>query len=188
MKTLRTLMQAIAGAIAIGAVVSCSDSLSPTGARTTSTRVATGDTPASLDLGDATRTFFGVTLLSCSAMTADSVSQDIGVSGGTINVGPHTLEIPAFALDSTVTITAIAPADTINRVILLPSGLQFAKKASLTLSYANCDPISVLVPKRVAYVSHDLSQVLDLLPSLDDVLSMRVRGKLDHFSDYVVAW
>src|SRR3989449_9384653 len=54
-------------------------------------------------------------LLACSPLAADSATQTIGADGGTIYVGPHTLTIPPGALGDTVTITAVAPADTVNR-------------------------------------------------------------------------
>src|SRR5206468_12137398 len=62
-------------------------------------------------------------LLTCSPLAADSATQTIGDSGGTIYVGPHTLTIPPGALNDTVTITAVAPADTVNRVQFQPQGL-----------------------------------------------------------------
>src|SRR5437870_12674495 len=55
-------------------------------------------------------------LLVCSPLSADSATQVIGATGGAIQVGPHTLTIPAGALGDTVTITAVAPSDTVNRV------------------------------------------------------------------------
>src|SRR5207247_1914187 len=73
-------------------------------------------------------------LLTCSPLAADSATQTIGADGGTIYVGPHTLTIPPGALADTVTITAVAPADTVNRVQFQPQGLTFNQPASLTMS------------------------------------------------------
>jgi len=61
-------------------------------------------------------------LLSCSVLAADSVTQVVGPDGGTITVGPHTFVIPAGALDDTVSITAVAPSDTVRRVSFQPEG------------------------------------------------------------------
>jgi len=129
----------------------------------------------------------GLTLLSCTPMSADTTVQAVGPEGGTIDVGPHSLIIPAGALDSTVTITAIAPSDTINRVHFEPEGLEFDHKASLVMSYANCDGLGAFFLKRVAYVSPGLD-LLDILPSIDNWFNQKTTGKLEHFSDYVVAW
>jgi hypothetical protein len=85
-----------------------------------------------------------------------------------------------------VTITAVAPADTIRRVSFQPEGLTFSTPAHLYLSYSGCSLLGSLLPKHVAYISG--GSILDLLPSLDDLTSQRVRGSVSHFSDYAVAW
>lgn len=149
---------------------------------------------AGLSCGDATRPTPAleaglggpvIHLLQCTPLTADSVSQAIGPAGGTLMVGPHTLEVPAGALDSTVTITAVAPSDTINRVRFGPEGLAFAVPARLSMSYANC--ASLPLPKRVAYVDVNLD-ILQVLLSFDLWWTGRVKTYLDHFSNYAVAW
>lgn len=128
----------------------------------------------------------GNQLLSCSAMDADSTTQSVGTEGGTIAFGPHQLIIPAGALDSTVRITAVAPSDTVNRVELFPEGLTFNTPASLRLSYANCSFFSALVPKYVVYL--DGLGINTVLSSLDQFLTKKVTGSIEHFSGYAVAW
>ena len=56
------------------------------------------------------------------------------------------------------------------------------------MSYANCSLLGSLLPKQVVYTSDDLLNILDVLKSLDDPLSQQVTGKLNHFSEYAVAW
>ena len=125
-------------------------------------------------------------LLSCT-QTADSVTQVVGTAGGTIEVGPHQLEIPANALDSNVAITAVAPSGNVNVVFFEPHGLEFSESATLTLSYGNCNLLGLLLPKRIAYTSATLG-ILSYLTSIDDLLAQEVRTNLDHFSGYAVAW
>ena len=108
-----------------------------------------------------------VGLLRCAPLPADSVTQTIGPDGGTLSVGTHRLTIPAGALAVPVTITAIAPSDTVNQVRFFPEGLTFASPARLTMSYANCGFLYGLTPKQIAYTTDDLS-ILALLPSIDD--------------------
>jgi len=126
-------------------------------------------------------------LLQCTPLPYDSVTQTIGPEGGTILVGPHSFTVPAGALDTAVTITAVTPSDTINRIQFQPEGLVFNGYTTLRMSYANCDLLGSLLPKRIAYVSADLT-ILDYLPSLDNVFSQTVRGKIQHFSEYALAW
>jgi hypothetical protein len=128
-----------------------------------------------------------VGLLRCAPLPADSVTQTIGPDGGTLSVGTHRLTIPAGALAAPVTITAIAPSDTVNQVRFFPEGLTFASPALLTMSYANCGLLYGLVPKQIAYTTDDLS-ILALLPSIDDFWGQRVTGSLQHFSTYAIAW
>jgi hypothetical protein len=128
-------------------------------------------------------------LLFCSPLPAASTTQIIGPAGGTLSVGPHTLVIPAGALSQAVAITAEAPTDSVRSVRLLPEGLTFAagKPARLTLSYAGCSLLGTLVPKRIAYTT-DLLELLQLLPSIDDLLRRQVSAPLKHFSRYAVSW
>lgn len=126
-------------------------------------------------------------LLRCSPLAADSATQTIGSDGGTLYVGAHRLTVPAGALPGPVTITAVAPADTVNTVRFQPEGLVFLRPASLTMSYANCDVRGSLVPKRIAHTS-DALVTLEYLVSVDDLLSRTVTGQLQHFSTYAIAW
>lgn len=127
-------------------------------------------------------------LLKCSQLPADSETETIGRGGGTLTIGPHTLVIPAGALDRPVTITgSIVQGGGVNAVHFEPEGLQFRKTAYLTMSYANCSLLGSLAPKRIAYTSDALT-ILEYLVSVDNLLRKQVTGRLHHFSDYAVAW
>lgn len=129
----------------------------------------------------------GTSLLTCTPLTPDSATQAIGPDGGTIQVGPHTFTVPAGALDTTVSITAVVPADTVNRIVFEPSGLVFNQPASLTMSYANCQPSLLPLPRVIAHVDDGLN-ILDLLKSVGNPPSQTVTAQVPHFSDYAVAW
>jgi hypothetical protein len=126
-------------------------------------------------------------LLSCSALPPARGAKTIGYEGGTINVGPHSFVVPRGALSRPVTITATIEPEQVNHIQFKPEGLQFKKSASLTMSYANCDILSSLLPKHIAHVDENLN-ILGLLLSVDNLLARKVTGKVDHFSDYAVAW
>lgn len=171
MKTARILLCALLVALA-GTLASCGDS----------TPTAPTASPSLLgSLGSQ------LGLIKCAPLPYDSVTQTVGPAGGTIQVGPHSLWIPAGALSQPVTITAVAPSDTVSAVRFGPSGLRFQRPASLTLSYANCSLVARLLPKRIAYTTDDL-RILEYLLSVDLLSLRKVTGSLQHFSVYAVAW
>ena len=47
--------------------------------------------------------------------------------------------------------------------------------------------LASLVPKRVVYTDGALT-ILELVPSIDDLLARAVTARLKHFSDYAIAW
>ena len=127
-------------------------------------------------------------LLKCSDLPYASSTQTIGLAGGTISAGPHTLTIPPGALLRPTTITMTAPTGLgVNAVKFEPEGLQFTTPAVLSMSYSNCNLLGKLLPKRIAYTDDNLN-IISYLLSLDNLLGKRVTGKVNHFSDYVVAW
>jgi len=130
----------------------------------------------------------GTGLLKCSNLPYASSTKTIGALGGTISAGPHSLVIPPGALLSPTTITMTAPTGLgVNAVKFQPEGLRFTAPAALTMSYANCSLLGKLLPKRIAYTDDNLN-IISYLLSLDNLLSKNVTGKVNHFSDYVIAW
>jgi len=126
-------------------------------------------------------------LLACTPMPTATATQTVGSAGGVVKIGPHTLTIPAGALGGPVTITATAPSDKVNRIQFQPEGLVFQRSAALTMSYANCNLLGKLLPKRIAYTDAALD-ILAYLLSVDNLLANRVTGQLNHFSNYAIAW
>lgn len=126
-------------------------------------------------------------LLSCRRLPYAQAQKVIGPAGGTIAVGPHRLWIPPGALASPVTIRAEMPSDSVSSVRFYPEGLEFRRKAFLTLDYGHCSLVRGLLPKRVAYTTEHL-RILQILLSFDNILAREVTAPLDHFSRYAVAW
>ena len=127
-------------------------------------------------------------LLKCSDLPYASDTETIGPLGGVLRAGPHSLVIPPGALTAPTTITMTAPTGLgVNAVTFQPEGLRFATPAALTMSYSNCSLLGNLLPKRIAYTDDNLN-IISYLLSLDNLLSKNVTGKVNHFSDYVIAW
>jgi hypothetical protein len=146
-------------------------------------------------------------LVACSRLTYDSVSQVIGPAGGWFIVGANVVWVDSLALSAPVTITAVAPSDTVRRVRLRPDGLVFGTGthgvgAVIATSLDNCRLRHNQLP-RIANVTDALNVVEYLespLPAVDSLIVMRFRmdsggwtpywafGALKHFSNYAVAW
>src|SRR5712671_4470811 len=167
----------IASALLLTVALACTDR--------TPTSVPAAPTPDASLIGG----LLGATgLLRCSNLPYASATKTIGPLGGSISAGPHTLVIPPGALLNPTTITMTAPTGLgVNAVKFQPEGLRFVAPAVLTMSYSNCSLLGKLLPKRIAYTDDNLNIITYLL-SLDNLFSKYVTGKVNHFSDYVVAW
>lgn len=143
----------------------------------------------------------GAGLVSCS-QTYDSVTQVVGPAGGLIAVGHHYLWVDSAALADTVSITAVAPADTVRWVRFQPDGLQFRTNgagwsAVLATTFSDCG-IPTVDTLRIAQVTDSL-KIIHYLGTPDStwVRSTKKRGVkeiqyvagvLRHFSQYAVSW
>jgi hypothetical protein len=168
--------------------VSCTnDALGPaeTPAPSTPASMGVAEQESSRLLSGLLNSLEDLNLLSCSTQQYVSVTKVVGTAGGTIVVGSHKLVIPAGALTKDYTIRAEQVQARVNSVRFSPEGLQFAKTAKLTMSYANCSPLLVL--KRVVYTD-ELLRILELIPSLDNLTTKTITGDIRHFSRYAVAW
>lgn len=128
-----------------------------------------------------------LTLLICHPVPYDSVVQVVGPAGGTIRVGPDSLVIPAGALDTNTTITAVVPSDSLAVIRFQPHGLTFAQPAALALSYAACPLAGLLAPASVVYAD-DAWNILEIEPTSQHPLQTTVVGRIRHFSGYAVAY
>jgi hypothetical protein len=176
MKTPRLLAAALVAALTLSAV-SCSD-ISPV-----APTAPTAQPDASL-LGWLLQP---TGLLGCTPQPYDSVTKVIGSSGGVINVGANRFYVPAGALSQDISITAVAPSQTVNEVKFQPQGLHFQKPAYLTMSYANCGLVGWLLPRHIAYTDDNLN-ILELLPALPNLLRQTATSQIEHFSGYVLAY
>ncbi len=145
----------------------------------------------------------GGRLLSCPVAAYDSVTQVIGPAGGILVAGTHVLVVDSMALTSPVSITAVAPSQSVNLVRFRPEGLKFRPGvhgigALVATNLDNCGvhPNQVL---QIVHVDDSLSILgyLQAPTSTDSAVvvkyktylgSLWVGGLLHHFSNYAVAW
>lgn len=155
----------------------------------------------------AARVKSSTSLVPCSRLPYDSVTQVIGPAGGWFVVGANVLWVDSLALSAPVTITAVAPSDTVRRVRLHPDGLVFKTGthglgAVIATNLDNCKLRKNALP-RIANVTDSLA-IVEYLESptagVDSLVVARFRadsggwtpywafGALRHFSNYAVAW
>lgn len=120
----------------------------------------------------------------CKPQKEDEHSARVGPKGGSLSVGTNRLVIPAGALATEVEITAHAPPSNAAELEFSPAGLQFAKPAQLTMSYAKC--YTPFFGVTVAYLQADM--VTEVEPSRVDLLRRTVTAQIRHFSSYAVAY
>ncbi|HYS21211.1 MAG TPA: hypothetical protein VEO73_09015 [Gemmatimonadales bacterium] len=181
------------------AALSCGDAAPTSVALQTPTRAAALAASKSQPTSTSNKTG----LVVCS-QTYDSVTKVIGPKGDTLRVGNHILWVDSLVLSVPVTITAVAPRDTVRRVRFQPDGLQFPPSsvdqsyglragALLYTNYKDC-ALPTGVTLQIAQVSDSLS-ILGYLQTWSQVKKnawsqgqQYVIGQLPHFSNYAVAW
>lgn len=186
MRFARVLLALPAAAILAVSVWSCRPDNSPTGVSVTTAPAVSGDLVSGV-VGGTTGLVGKLGLLKCTPLPYAQSSAVIGPLGGTLRVGQNTLTVPAGALAQPVQITGVQLSDTVNSVRFSPEGLQFARPATLSMPYANCNLLGRILPKEIAYTSDNL-QILSYLLSIDNLFSKTVTGRVNHFSRYAVAW
>src|SRR5437016_5610819 len=193
MKPVRLWSLALLVAANLG-VLSCGDS-SPAGVSVPTPSFQKGGN------GSGTTTSSTTSGLFFCPQTYDSVTQVIGPQGGVIVVGAHALWVDSLVLSDTVSITAVAPADTARWVRFHPNGLQFPANSAhgyptgalLYTSYKGCPQIPTGT-LRIAQVDDQLNFV----GYLQGVSSGKknwwsnaqqyVYGWVPHFSNYALSW
>ena len=125
-------------------------------------------------------------LVACNVRETTRGAAVVGPNGGIVRVGPHSLLVPPGALDRNVTISGVAPAGSFVKVEFQPEGLQFARPTALTMSYRSCGLLGSL-NYTVVHLDENDRTVLDILPSVPNLLTRTVTGKVDHFSNYAIA-
>lgn len=123
--------------------------------------------------------------LRCEPTKSETRTKRIGVKGGTIEVGLHTIEIPEGALTGDVEISASVQAGRSLELDFAPHGLQFRKPVEITFDYAHC-VVEDAQALNVLYVGTGW-RILETMPSTDKRGTRRISALTDHFSGYMVS-
>jgi hypothetical protein len=125
--------------------------------------------------------------LMCDPKQYVGTAKIVGPEGDDIDFGEHKLRIPAGALPVRTVITAEAPTSLRVTSVFSPHGTRFnpSAKPTLELSYKHCRAPNR--PARIAYVGAN-GEILEWPPSQDFRDQEYVRGIIDHFSNYIVAY
>ncbi len=127
-------------------------------------------------------------ILACTAFGSATASARIGMTGGTLSVGPHTLVVPRGAIKGQpVTITATTGWENGNAIQFGPAGLVFEKPAVLTMSVANCSGWAAVARFFIAYTDDNLNP-LELYNATVNNQARTVTSQIYHFSRYAVAY
>jgi hypothetical protein len=180
----RRLTSLVALALAAVMLTSCADDHAPPTAPIAANPSLIGDVVGGVTdvVGGAAD---GLGLVSCNVKETHTASATIGRNGGTLKVGPHRLTVPRNALKKDVRISAVAPKGKYVQIKFEPQGLEFDRKAALTMSYAECSLLSPLHLK-IVYVNDQL-EILEVLPTVTSVLTRSATAPIDHFSRYMLA-
>ena len=125
-------------------------------------------------------------VLRCEPQPREVETRTVGPKGGTINVGPHRLVIPAGALMRDVEITGTAPSNPAVNVEFEPHGLRFQKPVEMVIDYKQC-----IVPDSTELgVTYMLSgwRATEKMPSSDVRRDRKITALTDHFSGFAVTW
>ncbi len=112
-------------------------------------------------------------------------SATIGLLGGTVHFGPHTLAVPPLAVLKPTLITATTVAGDTLAASFTPAGTKFLVPPTLTLDYSHCanKPQGSL---GIDFLDDLLTQILELLPAIDNG-GGQVHAPIWHFSVYAAS-
>lgn len=128
-----------------------------------------------------------LSIANCPDPGKENASQKVGPAGGTVQVGPHALVIPAGALSKDVTITAKTGGKKGNAIEFGPAGLRFNTEVFLTIDLSNCTGWGQLKRPLIVYTNDELA-ILEAERSVVDNQDKTVTGFITHFSQYAVAY
>lgn len=118
--------------------------------------------------------------LPCNVVAPLSGSAIVGPRGGTLDIGPHRLTIPAGALTVPTRISGSIDAGPTVVIHFQPTGLQFKKPAGLIFDASSCGQ----VPNALYF--DELGGQLEVIPAVFSNWWHTIAAPIDHFSNYAL--
>jgi hypothetical protein len=132
------------------------------------------------------------TLLECPISQSSSVTQTIGISGGTISLNGHSISLPFGAVLLPTQITLTEPASNYVEVDIRANGLesfQFEQPVGVTLSYARCTRANIdKGPVKAWYINTQTKAFIADMNGVDNRPSKSISFGTGHLSTYAVAY
>jgi hypothetical protein len=133
----------------------------------------------------------GPVLVECPTDVTRSVSQTLGLLGGTVQLDGHSLTVPAFALVLPTQFTLTVPASQYVEVHITAGGehgFEFLQTAAITISYERCTRGNIDHVDLTAYkIDPATKALLKDMGGTDDALLRRVTFSTDSLSAYAIA-
>lgn len=131
------------------------------------------------------------TLIECPSSTTQTGGGLLGPLGGTLQVGPATVVIPAGALLGETPISITVPASKYLEIDVSVPGTEhfiFQQPIAVTVDYGRCSRADIgLKLLQVWYIDSATKQPLEAMPTVDNKLTHSVTFTTGHLSGYALA-
>jgi archaellum component FlaG (FlaF/FlaG flagellin family) len=129
--------------------------------------------------------------VACPTNESSSTTSEVGPLGGLLSIDGTSVNIPAGALLSPVTVTLTVPASNHVEIDVSVAGTEnfiFELPIVVTVSYARCSRSNInLTPLSAWHFDQATGELLERMPSVDNKLLRTVTFTTGHLSGYLLA-
>lgn len=133
----------------------------------------------------------GSTLIECPVSETRSVSEEIGLLGGTIDLDGHSMTVPDGALLTPTTFTLTVPKSNYVEIEIRADGeesFEFLDPVSITISYQRCTRSNIDNAELTAWQIDPLTkELLEHMGGTDDKAERNVTFASGHLSGFAIA-
>lgn len=133
----------------------------------------------------------GAALIECPISETRSVTKELGLLGGTIELDGHSMTLPYGAVLLPTTFTLTVPASNYVEIEIHAAGeemFDFAKAATIAISYQRCTRSNIDQSALTAwYIDSETKALLVHMGGTDDKLAQTVTFDSDHLSGFAIA-